>query len=245
MIQRRSPKRFIYTSTKAFPKWDILLLRNKFAHGQMPASVPDYVRGLEQARKELNKVNSPQLHSQNRRDSLRALVEEYFNEIRPSLMGASEQDKDVAKVDNIMQELLVLCHKQGIVRRYQTLISNARKGLIVIDARIVSSPQTSNTNQMVNNADILIIQTLKNICDASRHNASRYSNTEIRTISTFDLGTFQKDIDKIAKNCRELDIRIQEHNWTIDIGEVEFDENLFKAHSDSGRRGATTWGTDF
>ena len=126
----------------------------------MPVSVPDYVRGLEQARKELNKANSPQLNSQNRRNSLRTLVEEYFNDIRTVLMGASEQDEDVANVDKLMQELLVLCHKRGSVKRYQTLLSKARKGLIVLDARIVASPGTANTNQVANNADILIIQTL-------------------------------------------------------------------------------------
>lgn len=126
----------------------------------MPLKLPDYIRGLEQTRKELNKVNSPQLNSQKRRDSLRILVEKYFNDIRPNLMGASEQDEDVSKVDEIMQELLVLCHKRGSVKRYQILLSKARKGLIVLDARIVASLETSNKNMEANKADILIIQTL-------------------------------------------------------------------------------------
>jgi len=126
----------------------------------MPGSVPDFVRGLEQARKVLNKVKSPQLHSQIRRDSLRELVEKYFNDIRPSLIGASEQDDDVAKVDGIMQELLVLCHKQGSVNRYKRLLLDARKGLIILDARIVASANTINSDQISNNVDALIIQTL-------------------------------------------------------------------------------------
>lgn len=129
----------------------------------MPTSVPDYVRGLEQARKGLNNVNSTQLNSQSRRDSLRTLVEKYFDEIRPCLMGASEQDKDVAKVDNIMQELLILCHKRGLVKRYQALLSAARKGLIVLDALLVSTPVVVNSSQSINDVDLLIIQTLNQI----------------------------------------------------------------------------------
>ncbi len=129
----------------------------------MSSQLPNFVLKLEQARKELRKVNTPQLQSQTRRDTLRVLTEEYFNLIRPSIMSASEQDEDVGHVDDIMQELLVLCHKRGSVKRYESLLKDARKDLILLDARIVASPSTEVNSQTESPVDLMIIQTLNQI----------------------------------------------------------------------------------
>ncbi len=129
----------------------------------MPSQVPDFVFQLAQARKDLNKVTSPQLHSKKQRDSLRTLVEDYFNTIRSCLMGASEQDQDVGDVDDLMQELLVLCHKRGSVKRYQALLSKARKDLIALDARLVALPSSVENSRRDSGVDSMIIETLNQI----------------------------------------------------------------------------------
>jgi len=129
----------------------------------MSVRVPDFVLRLEQARKDLNKVNSPQLNSQKRRNSLRALVEDYFNDIRPRLLGASEQDEDIRNVDALMQDLLVLCHRRGSVKLYKALLSKTRTGLIILDARIVASPSGGVDPQMDTAVDAMILQTLAQI----------------------------------------------------------------------------------
>ena len=129
----------------------------------MPSALADFVLRLEKSRTELNTVKSPQLHSQKRRDDLRQLVELYFNIIRPSLIEAQEQDTDVNDVDLLMQEILVMCHKHGAVKRYQALLSKARKGLITLDARIVATPILSSTQSRINGLDNQIIETLDKI----------------------------------------------------------------------------------
>jgi len=88
------------------------------------------------------------------------LVEEYFNTIRPLLLGASEQDEDIRLVDTLMQELLVLCHKRGGVKHYQSILSKIRKGLILIDARIITSSKGGVDPRMDNTVDVMILQTL-------------------------------------------------------------------------------------
>ena len=45
----------------------------------------------------------------------------------------------------------------------------------------------------------------------------RYSNTEIKKISTIDIKRFQKEADKLSKEFRELDTKIQGLNWIIDL----------------------------
>jgi hypothetical protein len=132
----------------------------------MTTQVADLIRLTEQTRKELNSVTSVQLHSQKRRDSLRKLVEEYFNTIRPGLIVPSEQNQDVAYVDSLMQKLLVLCHKRGGVQNYKNLLSKIRKGLIILDARLVASP-IAGESFVPEKVDALIISTLDQLVPSS------------------------------------------------------------------------------
>lgn len=129
----------------------------------MPSALHDFLRELECCCQELGKLKSAQLNSQSRREALRQLVEAYFQTVRSEMFSESEQDEDVATVDGIMQELLVLCHKRGSVNRYRTLLSKARKALIIIDARIVSSGLISSRQERLNSTDMKIIATLDKI----------------------------------------------------------------------------------
>lgn len=45
----------------------------------------------------------------------------------------------------------------------------------------------------------------------------RYTQNEIKIISTLNPKDIQKQADKFAKEARELDILIQKSNWSIDI----------------------------
>lgn len=45
----------------------------------------------------------------------------------------------------------------------------------------------------------------------------RYSRNEIRFVSTIDGESMQKKIDKMSKEYRELDMRIQQANWTTEL----------------------------
>ncbi len=45
----------------------------------------------------------------------------------------------------------------------------------------------------------------------------RYSRTEIKYVSVIDIKKFQKDADRLAKEYRELDTKIQGFNWNVDL----------------------------
>ncbi|WP_244562877.1 DIP1984 family protein [Paenibacillus uliginis] len=45
----------------------------------------------------------------------------------------------------------------------------------------------------------------------------RYSRSEVKFLTVIEVPTLQKQMDELAKNYRELDFRIQEKNWTIDL----------------------------
>lgn len=60
----------------------------------------------------------------------------------------------------------------------------------------------------------LILSTLSDTASI-RHD--RFSRSEVRFLSTIDIAETQKQIDKLSKEFRELDTKIQGMNWTIDI----------------------------
>lgn len=58
---------------------------------------------------------------------------------------------------------------------------------------------------------------LSNAADRASEKQDRYSRTEIKNVSMIDIKKFQKEADKLSKEFRELDTKIQGMNWTIDL----------------------------
>lgn len=127
----------------------------------MAQALKDYIQLIEMARKDLNKVSGSQLQSQKRRNALRTLVERYFSEIRPSVVSAQEQNEAIKQVDDSMQEMLSLCHKQGSVKSYRNLLVNIKKRLIAIDAQVVSAVTLTMNNRQIDAIDEQIVNTLQ------------------------------------------------------------------------------------
>lgn len=45
----------------------------------------------------------------------------------------------------------------------------------------------------------------------------RYGRNEIKYIRTIDVSAFRKEMDGYAKRLRELDLKLQSLNWTVDL----------------------------
>lgn len=129
----------------------------------MSLTIPDFVGLLDGERKELRHVTTPQLHSQKRRDALRILIEGYFKEIRPQVIADSSQTQEVSSIDGSLQELLLLCHKHGSVKKYINILNNARAVLIKLDARLVTSYAPVSAPHVGDTIDASIIRTLTSI----------------------------------------------------------------------------------
>lgn len=121
-----------------------------------------YIQEIEKARKDLNKVNG-QLHSQIHRDELRQLVERYFNAIRPSLVSNQEQGQAIKVVDDLLQELLILCHKRSMAKRYQEILASVKNSLIELDSQNVATVGQITANNGMDFVDIQIAETLRAI----------------------------------------------------------------------------------
>lgn len=58
---------------------------------------------------------------------------------------------------------------------------------------------------------------LSSIARDASEKLTRYSNSEIKTVSLVDAAAIQKEADYLAKRFRELDIKIQAANWKTDL----------------------------
>lgn len=58
---------------------------------------------------------------------------------------------------------------------------------------------------------------LETIVESAAIRQERYSKSEVKFISTINIGEIQKTIDRLSKEFRELDSKIQEKNWTVDL----------------------------
>ncbi len=58
---------------------------------------------------------------------------------------------------------------------------------------------------------------LSHIAEAASIKQDRYSRTEIKYISVVNVKDLQKEIDRLSREYRELDTKIQGLNWNIDL----------------------------
>jgi hypothetical protein len=55
--------------------------------------------------------------------------------------------------------------------------------------------------------------------DTAAARVDRYGRSEIRKVSTVDVGILRKQLERLAQERRELDTAIQATNWATEIGE--------------------------
>ena len=63
----------------------------------------------------------------------------------------------------------------------------------------------------------LTISTLREVLENANVRSDRYSRNEIKFVRTIDIGQLQKTIDGLAKTLRELDVKLQQANWSTDL----------------------------
>lgn len=63
----------------------------------------------------------------------------------------------------------------------------------------------------------LKLSILRSFVNESAKKIDRYSNKEIRILSTIDIAEKQKEIDNLSKEYRLIDTKLQGLNWTTDL----------------------------
>ena len=58
---------------------------------------------------------------------------------------------------------------------------------------------------------------LREFIEIASQKINLYSTTEIKVFSTINVPEHQKQLDKLSKEIRETDTKLQQANWTIDL----------------------------
>ena len=61
------------------------------------------------------------------------------------------------------------------------------------------------------------INAYRSVLSMASSNTSRATRTEIKVLPTLNVESFQKEVDRMSKELRELDNKIQEANWKIEL----------------------------
>ncbi len=63
----------------------------------------------------------------------------------------------------------------------------------------------------------LKVNILRNFITNASQKIDIYSNKEIKILSSVDVSSLQKQIDRISKEIRQIDTKLQMANWQIDL----------------------------
>ncbi len=109
----------------------------------------------------------------------------------------------------------------------EALITELNQCCVDLEGLIKAINKTNSfiTSDGVSIADLLAkkdvltlkINILRDFLRDSSERIERYSNKEIKILSTVNVSEMQKEIDGLSKELRELNTRIQALNWTTDL----------------------------
>jgi hypothetical protein len=74
------------------------------------------------------------------------------------------------------------------------------------------------TDALARREHLALLQTaFHQIAETASAGQTRYGKAEIRILRTVDVGALRRRTDELARERRELDVRIQEANWQTDL----------------------------
>ena len=96
--------------------------------------------------------------------------------------------------------------------------------------RLIYSINLTNSNakfdgmsltEMIAKKDALVLKAnvLREFATSASQKVDLYSNSEIKILSTVDVSALQKQVDALSKEIRELEMKLQEANWAVDLVE--------------------------
>lgn len=120
---------------------------------------------------------------------------------------AQEGDLPAENPDELLEELDRLTDQlEGLIRRIN--LTNSK-----------TLHEGKSLTEMIAAKDTLSLKSsiLRNFLAAASAKIDRYSNKEIRIVSTVNVRELQKKSDALSEEIRKLNVKIQELNWSTDL----------------------------
>ena len=142
---------------------------------------------------------------------LRANAQNDIESIKRRLLNNAKVQDGEEPSENPEELLSIL---DNLITKLEDLIKKINK---TNSTTVVDGAKT--ISDLITEKDCLIkkIRVLKDFANAATLTIDRYNRTEIKIFSTVNVKDLQKEIDKLSKRYREIDTKLQECNWTIDL----------------------------
>lgn len=144
--------------------------------------------------------------------SLRAELKSRIDALGPRIRESAkiqEGDEPIDNVDELFKEL------DDSLNQFEDLIY--RINMTNVQATIDGESLT----RLIARRDVLSkrVAILRFIINEVASNDPRFGKNEIRYVRTVDVKELHKEMDRYSKQLRELDLKIQELNWTVELVE--------------------------
>lgn len=144
---------------------------------------------------------------------LRADLKKRFEQLRQRLTNnakVQEGDEPSEKPEDLLKET------EQIANEYEKLIKQINQ----TNSQTEFAKGKTLTDALAER-DVLILRRgiYSGLVNAATVSQQMYSRSEIKFVSTVNVAQTQKQVDKLSKQYRELDAKIQEFNWKIDLVE--------------------------
>lgn len=126
--------------------------------------------------------------------------------IRSSKVQEGEQPPENPTV--LLEEL------ERIISELSNLVKKINKTNMLTEFR-----EGKNLTEALAERDAIMLKRriLFDLIEAASIKQDRYSKSEVKFLSTINISDIQKQVDELSKNYRELDSKIQEKNWTVEL----------------------------
>lgn len=141
---------------------------------------------------------------------IRSDLQKKVEQIRSRLISnakVQEGDKTIENPEEILAELNHALND----------LENIIKKINLTNSKVTDEKKT--LTELLAERDVLSMKVKieQEFLNAARNKIDRYSNKEIKIFSSVDVKQAQTELDKLSKELRELDVKIQALNWTSDL----------------------------
>lgn len=142
--------------------------------------------------------------------SIRADLQKKVAQLKERIKESAKVQEGDEPCDNVEELYKALVQLEDLV--YRINITNVQ---IVQDG--------DSLTRLIAKRDVLSmrVKALKEVVNYVAANDTRFGRNELKYVRTIDIKALRKEADTYAKQYRELDLKIQSLNWTVDLVDLQ------------------------